>query len=242
MSLSIRQGQLDIGRGDQNVVVEIPAFTLDRGTCTALAGPSGSGKTSVLELAALMSTPSKLEVFEIAENDARHLALAGSLDARAAFRAANISFTVQAGGVLPFLTAEENALAAVRVLGHRVDASLREKLQSIASDLKVEDSLSKHRSQLSGGERYRIGLLRSLLMPRSLVMADEPTAALDDSLSAVVLQLLHRLASTHNATVLIATHDVKLAESIGFAIHRMLPCKNGYVVEELAGSSLCREH
>lgn len=242
MSFGVRDGQLIIGRGNQNFEVKIPELTLQRGTCSAIAGPSGSGKTSVLEFAALMSPPSRLDIFEIAGKDVRCISTSGSLDERAAFRAAHISFTVQSGGVLPFLTAEENALAGVRVLGRTVDASVRANLRSIACDLKVETSLSKFRSQLSGGERYRVGLLRSLLVPKSLVLVDEPTAALDDSLSAIVLQHLHRLADKHDTVVLIATHDVELARSIGFTIHEMLPHERGYSVENSNGRALCHEH
>jgi putative ABC transport system ATP-binding protein len=236
LSLRIREAKIEIGNGkgkdNRSQIVHIPELVLASGSCTALSGASGSGKTSVLELSALMNSPASVDVFNIAGIDVEQISRQGSLDTRAAFRAEHVSFTVQSGGVLPFLTAEENILASYRVLGRSVDASVRKKLLSIAAELKVDASLSKRRSELSGGERYRIGLLRSLLVPRSLVLADEPTAALDVSMSATALQLLTDVADKNGSAVLIATHDVKLAQGAGFAIHRLQQCDFGYRVEE----------
>lgn len=221
MSLRIHGARLQIGKAAKILELLVPELNLDSGTCTALTGRSGSGKTSVLELAALMRAPANVGEFRIDDRDVRQLSLTGSFDARAALRAKYISYTVQSGGVLPFLNGEENALAGVRVLGRPVNASIRKRLLSMAHVLNAEDLLSKHRSELSGGERYRIGLIRSLLVPKPLVLADEPTAALDDSLASVALQLLRELADLHKSTVLIATHDVKLAQDTGFTIRRM---------------------
>ena len=151
MSLRILGGRLRVGRGSEAFEVDIPRLELVPASLVALVGPSGVGKTTVLELASLMRTPDALNVFDIAGTDARNLALHGGLSARAAFRSRHLTYIVQSGGVLPFLSARENALAGLRSAGEPVDAAAIARLEAGAEALGVADALDKRRAQLSGG-------------------------------------------------------------------------------------------
>jgi len=224
MSLSIRGARLRVGCDADAFDLDVPKLDLASGSLTALIGPSGSGKTTVLEMAALLHRPAALEQFQVAGAEVRSLALRASPTERARFRAAHISYTVQSGGVLPFLTGRENAFAGLRVAGLAVDRSARIRLERIAQALGMAAALDKHRSQLSGGERRRIGLIRALVAPRPLVLVDEPTSALDGESADRAIESLSNLAEEFGSTVLIATHDEWRVRDAGFAVHELSTC------------------
>lgn len=222
MSLEIVGARLRVGRDAEAFDLDIPRLALAPGSLTALVGPSGSGKTTVLELAALLHRPAALARFRISNADAGALALRGSLTERARFRAKHVSYTLQSGGVLPFLSGRENALAGLRVTGAILDGSARTRLARAAQILGITDALDKHRSQLSGGERRRIGLLRALVAPRPLVLVDEPTSALDHETAERAIASLRGLAEEHGCTVLIATHDEWRVREAGFRVYQLI--------------------
>lgn len=221
MSLRILGGRLRVGRNDEAFEVDVPSLNLASGSLTALVGPSGAGKTTVLELVGLMRTPDALDALDIDGRDARDLALQGGLSACAAFRSLYVTYVVQSGGVLPFLSARENALAGLRATGSAVDAAALARLEAGAEALGIAGALEKQRAQLSGGERRRVGLLRALVAPRRLVLVDEPTTALDGKSADSVISALKTLALEHGSTVLIVTHDERRAREAGFQIYEL---------------------
>ncbi|NKN31680.1 ATP-binding cassette domain-containing protein [Marichromatium bheemlicum] len=216
--LRLAAAELRVGDAARGFTLELPELRLAAGERVALVGPSGIGKTTLLELVALLQRPTRLAALEIAGHDARELALRGGLNARAAFRARHLSYMVQSGGVLPFLSARDNALAAARVAGERIDAALLERLAIGAERLGLGAALQRGRAELSGGERKRLGLLRVLVAPRPLVLADEPTSALDGAAATTVMTALGELASRHGCAVLIVTHDEVRARAAGFRL------------------------
>lgn len=178
---------------------------VDAGECVAIMGPSGSGKTSLLNCLCGITQPSAGTVF-VDDVDVSGLGTA----ARAAFRLRHVGLVFQFGELLPELTVIENVALPLRLLGvgrveaeHRATQGLRE--------VGVDDHGAKHPDALSGGEMQRAGIARALSHAPKLVLADEPTGALDEANAAIVTELLSGAARKSGSTVIIATHDPLVA-------------------------------
>ncbi len=179
-------------------------LNVDRGALQLLMGPSGSGKTTLLTILAGLMTPTAGSVFllghEITKMSASELTK---------FRRDNIGFIFQGFNLFPALTASENVQVALNIKGIRgKKASNQAKmlLESVGLGGKV-DLLPR---DLSGGQKQRVAIARALADNPSLIMADEPTAALDSHSGQKVIELLHELAKERGATVLIVTHDPRI--------------------------------
>jgi len=196
--------------------LSVPQLALHRGDLVAVQGPSGSGKSAVLEVAALLRRPEQVTSFTLVGADLRSAALTADSDLLAGIRRGRLTYVPQSGGVLPFLTARDNALAGLRAEGHRIDAEIAARLEAGAHALGIGGALGKRRDALSGGERRRVGLLRALVSRPPLAILDEPTSALDAAAADAALAALVTLANTAGTAVLTATHDVARFAAAGF--------------------------
>lgn len=180
-------------------------FTAEAGECLAVVGPSGSGKTSLLNCLSgiVMPTAGSVRVDGVE--------LAGlKVSKRTAFRLRRIGMVFQFGELLPELTALENVALPLRLLGgSRRDAERR--AAEWLDRLGLSEKGGAHPDVLSGGETQRVGVARALAHEPSLILADEPTGALDESSSALIVGLLVGAARELGATVLVATHDPLVA-------------------------------
>lgn len=180
-------------------------LTVNKGEFLAITGPSGSGKSSLLYLIGLLDAPTEGEVLICGQPTA-----AMSTSELADMRLTNIGFVFQFHFLLPEFTALENVLLPMRTLGELSEAEMREKGTRLLTSLGLGDQVSRKPSQLSGGQRQRVAIARALANDPAIIVADEPTGALDTVSTDQVFSILRDVANS-GRTVIVVTHDVGLA-------------------------------
>lgn len=171
------------------------------GETLALTGPSGSGKSTLLAVAGLLLRPDSGTV-TIAGTDVTDLK---DRD-RTRLRGASIGIVYQAANLLPSLTARQQVEVVAHVNG-RLDRSARARAVELLTRVGLESRLDSRPGELSGGERQRVALARALMMEPAVLLADEPTAALDPERAAEVKRLLLDEANRLGTATLLVTHD-----------------------------------
>lgn len=201
--------------------LEIGDLCLGAGERVALVGPSGCGKSTLLDLLALVLAPDAADAFTLelegSVQDVAGLWRGRRLDRLAALRSRHLGYVLQAGGLLGFLDVRGNIRLPRQLLGLADDGGV----ERLAAALDVSDQLDKRPAALSLGQRQRVSCARALAHAPSLLLADEPTAALDPINAERVMQLLLRQAEAHRVTCIIATHDETLAHDAGLRVLRM---------------------
>lgn len=175
------------------------------GKSLAIIGPSGCGKSTLLGLLAGLDTPTSGRVFWGSED-------ISVLDeeARTERRLRDVGFVFQSFQLLPQLTALENVMLPMDLIG---DSSAEEKAIAMLKTVGLESRLQHFPATLSGGEQQRVALARAFVRVPRLLFADEPTGSLDAASGDRVMSLLLDLQSQHGATLIIVTHDDKLASA-----------------------------
>jgi len=204
----------------------ISRLTVQPGEFVAVVGPSGCGKSTLLDLLGLVLAPSSCRQFRISivngematDWDISTLSEASL----AAVRRNHIGYVLQNGGLLPFLSVRENIELTARLNGL---ADYRQRAENLASFLGIADQLAKKPQQLSGGQRQRAAIARSLVHDPAIVLADEPTAAVDRPNGLEIRDQFKKLASQSGTSVLMVTHDEPLVRPV---VDRML----GFEVEK----------
>lgn len=205
-------------RGEGEPVLSGASFRLEEGTFTALTGISGAGKTTLIHLLAGLQEPDGGQVFLLGRD-------LGEMkeEERTLFRRRHISLVLQEGALLPGLTVEENILLPMAMdTGRLVE---EERLEQILEALGLTRLRRRFPARLSGGERQRVVLGRALLSDAEIILADEPCARLDRRQSLEIMGLLKECAGTWNRTVLMATHDLDLAQ----ICHQILVLRDGQI-------------
>lgn len=197
------------------LIVTIERLLLGAGERAALIGPSGCGKSTSLDLLAAILRPDRADRLMVAGADLVALWAAGA-GGVTAWRGRQVGYVLQTGGLLPFLSVAENIRLGRRLLGLAGWGPARD----IAAVLGLEPLLDRHPAQLSVGERQRVAVARALAHEPRLVLADEPTAALDPARAAETMALLNGLAARQDTTLLVVTHDAELAEASGLRLIR----------------------
>ena len=197
--------------------LDIDSLDLMRGERLAISGPSGCGKSTALDIFAGILRPDAAERFLLCpdKNVAVDMMAAWrgkQLDKLALLRRRYLGYVLQTGGLLPFLSAGANIDLPRRCLGLPRDDSC----QKLAQRLGIEHLLSMMPGKLSVGERQRVAIARALASRPSLILADEPTAALDPLKAESVMSLFAELATELGSTVVLVTHAPQLARSLGF--------------------------
>lgn len=181
-------------------------FIVEPGSVVGLRGPSGSGKSTLLNLVACILEP-----------DAGVLRLAGETvwegrwrrkDLRT-LRREKIGFIFQFHNLLPFLDATDNVALAMTLAGRDLPAARRH-ARELLDYLQVGKRAAAMPAKLSGGEAQRVAIARALANGPRIILADEPTAALDSERARVVMDLLRRVATEQDAAILVVTHDEKI--------------------------------
>lgn len=186
---------------DTLTILDDVSLDVAAGEVIALTGASGSGKTTLLAVAGLLRTPDQGGVV-LAGRDVS--ALGAKEQARV--RRESIGFVFQTANLFPSLTALEQVELAAHVAG-RLDGEARSRARSLLVDIGLEHRLGHRPAQLSGGERQRVALARALMNAPALLLADEPTASLDDQRGREVMQLLVDQAHQHRVATLVVTHN-----------------------------------
>ena len=171
------------------------------GRLTALTGPSGSGKTTLLHILAGLREPSAGEVTVLG-----HALAELDREGRAALRRDQIAFIPQDPGLTPFLSARENVEVALALRELGADEA-RERALEALSAVGLAERAEQRVGRLSAGERQRVAIARALAAQARLLLADEPTARLDEANALAVGALFGRYAREHGAAVVCATHD-----------------------------------
>lgn len=178
-------------------------FTLAAHESLAIVGASGSGKSTLLSLMAGLDTPSQGTVV-LAGQDMFAL----DEDARAALRARQIGFVFQSFQLLGHMTALENVMLPLELAGQ---ARPREAAREMLERVGLAERLSHYPKVLSGGEQQRVALARAFVVKPSLLLADEPTGSLDHASGERIMDLMFSLNQELGTTLVLVTHDPKLA-------------------------------
>lgn len=182
------------------------SFSVPKGEYVAVVGESGSGKSTLLNMIGALDTPTTGKVLidgkDIFAMDERKLTV---------FRRRNIGFIFQAFNLVPELTVEQNIIFPVLLDYQKPDKKYLEELLAV---LNLKERRNHLPSQLSGGQQQRVAIARALVGNPALLLADEPTGALDQVSGKEVLRLFHRLHEMGNTIVMI-THDLSVAQNAG---------------------------
>ena len=198
-------------------------LSVDAGQMVAVMGPSGSGKSTLLTIAGALETPTAGEVLV-----AGHPLSAMSRDDRARLRRRAIGYVFQDFNLLPGLTAAENVALPLELDGLSAGKARAAGLRAL-EELGLADRASRFPDQLSGGERQRVAIARAVVGDRRLLLADEPTGALDSANGEAVMRLI--LAACKNGVgAVVVTHDAQLASWAD----RVVFIRDGRIVDRTA--------
>lgn len=187
----------------------------------AIVGPSGSGKSTLLNLLGTLDQPDQGTIVI----DGKNLSMMGG-DELARFRNRNIGFVFQSHHLLPHLTVLENVLVPVLAQASEASEEVLLRATQLLQRVGLGDREKHLPGRLSGGERQRVAVVRALINQPRLILADEPTGALDRISAAEVGRLLIELNREHGITLIVATHSEELAARMD----RVLTMENGTLV------------
>ena len=195
--------------------VRLPHLQVGAGEILAITGESGSGKSTLLEAIGLLLAPVELERFRLGPTHAQdiaHLLATDDQPALAAVRSRHLGFILQSGGLLPFLSVRDNIRLPRRLLGMSANS---EHIDHAVDVLRLQGLLDKQPQALSIGERQRVACVRAIAHEPLLLLADEPTAALDPHSARRLFELLLSLVSSMGLSALVVSHDWALLKDFG---------------------------
>lgn len=208
--------------GNQVTALSSVSFTVDQGEYVAFMGESGSGKTTLLNILASLDRPTSGQVKLLGED------ITQIPDGRlAAFRRENLGFVFQDFNLLDTFNIMDNIFLPL-VLSGKNYAQMKVRLNPIARRLGIDDILEKFPYELSGGQKQRAAVARALITDPKLILADEPTGALDSKSSDNLLNLLDEI-NGDGQTILMVTHSIKAASHA----NRVLFIKDGRIFHQL---------
>jgi putative ABC transport system ATP-binding protein len=223
--LELRQVSKSYGQGGAEVhALREVSLAVDEGAMVAVMGPSGSGKSTLLTIAGTLEDPTTGEVM-IAGQAVRQL----SRGAKAQLRRRVIGYVFQDFNLLPGLTAAENVSLPLEldgVSGRKARAAALTTLDGLG----LAGRASHYPDQMSGGERQRVAIARAMVGERRLLLADEPSGALDSVNAEAVMRLLHEACKNAAMTAVVVTHDAQLASWAD----RVLFLRDGRVTDQTA--------
>lgn len=209
------------GKGETEVrALDGVSFSVEQGEFIAIVGPSGSGKSTLLHILGGVDTASGGNVIingtDISTLDETALAI---------FRRRQIGLIYQFYNLIPILTVEENLTLPLLLDGRTPD---KQQIETLAQKLGLYNRLSHLPSELSGGQQQRVSIGRALLNNPALLLADEPTGNLDSENSKEIMELLRRFNKEYKQTVIIITHD----ERIALSADRVIAISDGRIVRD----------
>jgi lipoprotein-releasing system ATP-binding protein len=199
-------------RGTVHVLREID-LEIRAGERVAVVGMSGAGKTTLMHLLGGLDRPTQGKVEFEGKDIFRY-----SVPELDAFRNRSIGFVFQFHQLLPEFTALENVMMPARI-GRILLSEARERAEHLLNAVGLQHRLEHKPGQLSGGEQQRVAIARALVMGPRLLLADEPTGNLDSTTAEDIVQLLDHMHSEYNLTMVLVTHNQKLAAGMDRVIH-----------------------
>lgn len=209
------------GEGETAVkALDNVSFSVKKGEFVAIIGPSGSGKSTLLHLLGGVDRPTSGKVLvdntDIYELNETQLAI---------FRRRQIGLIYQFYNLIPILTVEENIALPMLLDEHKVD---QKQFKDIVGILGLQERLQHLPNQLSGGQQQRVSIGRALISNPALMLADEPTGNLDSKNSGEIMELLKMFNKTYNQTLLVITHD----ERIALQADRVIAIEDGRIAKD----------
>lgn len=198
-------------------------FELEKGDLVAIIGDSGSGKSTLLHLLAGVDTPTSGDIFIQDKNITKF-----NKDEMTIFRRRNIGVVYQFFNLIPNINVRKNILLPLLLDNKKAD---EEYLKEILSILGIEGKLDRYPKQLSGGEQQRVAIARSLITRPAIILADEPTGNLDRKNSKEITGLFRLVNKRLNSTIMIITHDEKVANSCD-KVYRMVDGRLNFLGDE----------
>lgn len=197
------------------------SLTLKQGEVVILKGPSGSGKTTLLTLMGGLRSPhsGSLKVFD--------QELVGSGKNRLVKIRRNIGYIFQAHNLLNSLTAKQNVQLSLELHPEFSPKEIQQKSIEILNTVGLGDHVNYYPHNLSGGQKQRVAIARALVSHPKMVLADEPTAALDSKSGHAVVDIMHQLAKKQGCTILIVTHDNRILD----VADRILELEDGILIK-----------
>lgn len=206
------------GKGETAVkALDDVSLSIKKGEFVAIIGPSGSGKSTLMHMMGGVDKPTSgkvtIEATDIYDLNETQLAI---------FRRRQIGLIYQFYNLIPVLTVEENMTLPILLDGHKVE---QKQFDNIVKSLNLESRLKHLPNQLSGGQQQRVSIGRALVSNPALMLADEPTGNLDSENSKEIIDLLKMFNKTYNQTLIIITHD----ERIALQADRIITIKDGKI-------------
>lgn len=199
------------------------SLTIERGTFTAVVGPSGSGKSTLVHCLAGLDSPDPsprtgivVGGQDITRMDDKKLT---------EFRREHVGFVFQSFNLVPVLTAQQNIELPLTLAGKKLD---RARLREVSTALGLTERLNHRPDELSGGQQQRVAIARALITDPDVIIADEPTGALDTETTSQVLGLLAESVHSQGHTVVVVTHDSRVAEYAD----RIINVQDGRIVSD----------
>jgi putative ABC transport system ATP-binding protein len=223
--LELRRVSKSYGKGTAEVhALSEVSLSADEGAMVAVMGPSGSGKSTLLTIAGTLEEPTSGTVL-VGGQDVSALAR----NARARLRRRTIGYVFQDFNLLPGLTAAENVALPLELDGLSARKARIAGLKALER-LSLVERAGHYPDQLSGGERQRVAIARAMVGERTLLLADEPSGALDSANSEAVMRLLHDACKNGGMTAVVVTHDAQLASWAD----RVVFLRDGQVTDQTA--------
>lgn len=209
------------GKGETRVrALDNVSFSVNKGEFVAIVGPSGSGKSTLLHILGGVDVPTSGSVIingeDISKLDETALAI---------FRRRQIGLIYQFYNLIPILTVEENLTLPLRLDGRKPD---KRQIDTLVDTLGLKERLGHLPNQLSGGQQQRVSIGRALANNPALLLADEPTGNLDSENSKEIISLLRYFNKQFNQTVIIITHD----ERIALSCDRVIAIEDGKITRD----------
>ena len=220
--------------GNKGIVtkaVDNISFSVNKGEFVGIMGASGSGKTTLLNCISTIDTVTSGHIYV----DGKNITTMKSKQL-SAFRREQLGFVFQDFNLLDTLTAYENIALALTIIKTPVK-QIEAKVNYVAKALGISEILKKYPYQLSGGQKQRVACARAIITQPSLILADEPTGALDSKSARMLLESFETLNHDLSATILMVTHDAFTASYC----HRILFIKDGKIFNELIRGNSTRK-
>ena len=180
-------------------------LSIEKGEFLAIVGPSGSGKTTLLNIIGCLDSPTNGSVLY----DGKILATLNANEL-SDYRKDHISFIFQSYNLIPVLTVRENVELPLVIERKLNKKEMKERSMAVLKSVGLEGKENRLPSELSGGQEQRVAIARALVKDPFIVLADEPTANLDSTTAAEVIELMKKINAEHNATFIFSTHDPRM--------------------------------
>lgn len=217
--------------GSSSTALNGVSFEIDKGEFVGVMGPSGAGKSTLLNVIATIDTVTSGSI-EIGGKEISRIKEPYLSD----FRRSKLGFIFQDYNLLDTMTLKEN-IALPLILTNKKSDQIEKSVRAVASDLGIKDILNKYPYEVSGGQRQRASAARAIVNNPELILADEPTGALDSKSSKDLLQCMQRLNENNQATIMMVTHDAFAASFC----QRIIFIKDGILFMEIVSNGNRKE-